>query len=145
MKTLKEIEAVKNQRNGFLEDVLKLSPNFREQGNVGLFIDLYLMCEVKARKLINYYNTDKKLNSKSKYINWKSIYASLTNFNVSSLSKTEVEKLFKGAEGKRGSKSARQLRNGYLHSLSQTDKKEIIENYAELNRIMQTFLNSYIS
>jgi len=143
MKTTKKIEAVRNQRNGFLKDILKLSPNFRKHGDVGLFIDHYLMCEVKAKKLINYY-TDKKFTPKGSGYNWTTIYASLKHFNIITLSKLEIEKAFKGAEGKRGNKSARQLRNGYLHSLSQSDKSEIIASGRELNIIMVKFLNSYI-
>jgi hypothetical protein len=52
--------------------------------------------------------------------------------------------IFKGAEGKRGSKSARQLRNGYLHQLSEPDKLEIIDKHSLLVKEMKRFLKKRI-
>lgn len=48
-----------------------------------------------------------------------------------------VNKIFKGDRGLRGQKSCRQLRNGYLHSLSNDDKLEIETRYTELEDYMK--------
>lgn len=49
--------------------------------------------------------------------------------------------IFKGGEGKRGNKSARQLRNGYLHQLSESDRLEIIDKHPvfaeKMNRLLK--------
>jgi hypothetical protein len=44
-------------------------------------------------------------------------------------------------EGKRGAKTCRQLRNGYLHSLSKKDKEEINSRFGELKGYMEKWIN----
>ncbi len=48
--------------------------------------------------------------------------------------------LFQGGEGKRGKKSAKQLRNGYLHQLSEADKNEIIDKAPSFIKEMEKFI-----
>ena len=100
-----------------------LDPGFSCQGIVGEFISVYIQSEVFAKKLQNYYRTDSKKTGKDE-LQIQTLKAALRHFNIS-IPEADISNLFIGGLGIRGSKSARQLRNGYLHSLSTEDKTEI--------------------
>ena len=125
------------RRNSGLETAAQNDPGFSCQGKVGEFIGFYLRCEVFATKLQHYYQTDKQP-QKSK-LNTQSLTKALEHFNLYFKSESLLY-VFKGGSGKRGSKSARQLRNGYLHELSSADKNEIIQQHSEYVKLMKSFL-----
>lgn len=125
------------RRNLGLDSVSKNDPGFSCQGAVGEFIGLYLRCEVFATKLQQYYQTDKQP-SQTK-LNTQSLSKSLAHFNLH-FNTEDLLLIYKGGSGKRGSKSARQLRNGYLHELSSADKVEIEQKHSEYMKLMKRFL-----
>jgi len=116
LKELKEIEA--------------LEPGFKKQGKVGAFIDLWVVCEVLAKKYIMYH---KQLSELPISWTYPQLTAALNNFSVSFDTKFLKPTFQSGNKGKRGSKSARQIRNGFIHTLSINDKKEIEVRYGELS------------
>ena len=122
-KSKKQQDALAAQRNKELIAVHALDPEFSCQGVVGEFIGVYIQSEVFAKKLQAYYRTDNNKTGKDQ-LQITTLKAALKHFNIFVL-ETDISDLFSGGPGKRGSKSARQLRNGYLHALSVEDKKEI--------------------
>ncbi len=116
-----------------LLNIAKLEPGFKCQGKVGLFLDNWLICEVLANRLIMYHKPGKE-----PLIQWQytQVISALKNFGIV-YDDQKVEPVFKGGrKGKRGNKSARQLRNGYLHLLSENDKSEIESRSKELNDLL---------
>jgi len=137
-KTEKQAEYIRKNRNSEIASVSKLNPNFSCQGVVGEFIDLYLQCEVMAKKLQSYYRSDTGKPGKNE-LQIQALTASLKHFSIN-YAPLDLSILFKGGGGTRGKKSARQLRNGYLHNLSPEDGKEIIMNASIFIPNMKAFL-----
>ena len=137
----KQESALNQRRNAGLEDAASKDPGFSCQGKVGEFIGLYLRCELFATRLQHYYQADKQY--KKGGLNTDMLSKALDHFGFP-LDQDKLLSIFKGGEGKRGSKSARQLRNGYLHKLSGPDKLEIIDKYSVLVKEMKRFLKKRI-
>lgn len=95
-----------------------------------------------ALRLQHYYQTDKQY--KQTGINTASLRAALKHFHIH-FSEEKVIAIFQGGEGKRGRKSAKQLRNGYLHRLSDADKDEIANKGPELINEMTKLLKLRIN
>jgi hypothetical protein len=115
-----------------------LQPGFNKQGDVGVFFDLWLVCEVLAKKYIMYHKQLEKPPIRWQY---PELTAALNAFSVSYASE-KVKPVFKsGNDGKRGGKTARQLRNGYIHSLSVNDRKEIETRNGELVSLLNYWKN----
>lgn len=94
------------------------------QGIIGEFIGICIQSEVFARKLQHYYRTDTRNKGKDE-LRIDVLSKALEHFNIFH-SEDGLSDLFAGGKGYRGRKTARQLRNGYLHSLSPEDRKEIL-------------------
>jgi hypothetical protein len=142
-KSIKQKKALANARNKELDSVRNLDPNFSCQGDVGTFIGLYLQSEVFAKKLQRYYRTDTNKSGEDK-LNIAALKAALNHFELA-FDNSDLPELFKGGTGKKNEKSARQLRNGYLHSLSSSDKQEIQKKASKFNSKLQEFLNIKVS
>ena len=142
MKSDKQLEALRVARNKELKAVQDLDPGFTCQGLVGKFIGVYIQSEVFAKKLQVYYRTDTNKSGKDE-LQISVLKAALKHFNLT-FSESELPSLFAGGPGKRGSKSARQLRNGYLHALSPEDKKEILSKAKTVIQKLQKFINNEI-
>jgi len=117
-----------NQRRA-LREIIDSDPGFKAQGVIGEFLDLWLICEVLVKKLIMYQKGDSELPMSWQ---WTQVGPALKHFGIM----YEEEKLkpaFSGdRKAKRGEKSARVLRNGYLHTLSKPDRSEIEGRKKEL-------------
>ena len=137
-RTEKQQDALKNVRNSELRGVLNLDPGFSCQGSIGKFVGLYIQSEVFAKKLQHYYRTDTKKNGKDE-LQINTLNAAVRHFGLS-FPESDIGVLFKGGPGKRGNKSARQLRNGYLHALSPEDKKEITTKARSFSTKLKVFL-----
>ena len=136
-KTKNQVNALNLRRNKSLIDVEKKSPGFDCQGVVGQFIGCYLQCEVLATKIQHFYQKDNS--HEENQLNTKALTDALAHFNMH-YSNESLMHIFSGGKGKRGSKSARQLRNGYLHQLSDSDREEIEINGQGLIGEMKNFL-----
>jgi hypothetical protein len=137
-KTTKQLSALNSRRNQCLYEAENCDPGFGCQGIVGQFIGYYLRCEVFATKLQNFYQKDNGYKETS--LNTKDLKNAFSHFDIH-LDNEKIIKIFQGGTGKRGTKSARQLRNGYLHQLSSADKTEIENNglwfVSEMRKILQ--------
>jgi hypothetical protein len=139
VRTDSQLVAITKRRNTELKSVRDLDPGFSCQGQVGMFIGLYLQSEVFARKLQSYYRTDTGKNDDGK-LNISVLKAAVRHFKLS-FKEEFIDQVFTGGTGTRGGKSARQLRNGYLHSLSTEDKNEITQNEKRLSVRLSEFLS----
>ena len=137
-RTQNQERALLKRRNSGLENAALNDPGFSCQGPVGDFIGLYLRCELFATRLQHYYQRDK--GHKRGSLNTDQLSKALDHFGLP-VESEKVLSLFRGGKGKRGKKSARQLRNGYLHQLSESDKLEMIEKHSTLKREMRKFLD----
>ncbi len=134
-----EIEALRKIRNEQLRSVHDLNPGFSFQGLVGEFIGVYIQSEVFARKLQDYYRKDKK-KDKNVELRIDVLKAGIKHFKLS-FPEDHIDLLFRGGNGTKGKKSARQLRNGYLHNLSPEDKKEINKTASSFLPKLEAFLS----
>lgn len=145
-RTKKQETALTLRRNTGLNDAELKDPGFSCQGNVGEFIGLYMRCELYATRLQHYYQTDKQ--NKKGGLKTDMLSNALEHFGIP-LDKEQVLFLFQGGKGKRGKKSARQLRNGYIHELSDADRSEITNKHSifvkEMNRFLKKRINTKYS
>lgn len=125
------------RRNKGLANADATDPGFSCQGVVGEFVSVYLRAELLALKLQHYYQTD--MQNKQTSLNITALRRAIKHFNLH-FSEEKILLIFRGGKGKRGNKSAKQLRNGYLHRLSEADKKEIVCNGKSLIKEMAKLL-----
>lgn len=142
-KTTKQRKALAKQRNKELDLVKSLDPQFSCQGEIGTFIGLYLQSEVSAKKLQQYYRKDVNKKVGKKDLNITALEAAIKHFKLN-VDVNDLPTLFKGGTGKKNKKSARQLRNGYLHTLSPSDRTEILSKAKNLNFKLREFLENRI-
>jgi hypothetical protein len=128
------------QRREVLLEVTQRSPGLSCQGDLGAFLDRYLVAEALARKVVSYYQDDTKKPS-SNAIQVQQLSAAIRHFGII-FSESDTRTLFFGGEGLRGKKSARQLRNGYIHSLSAEDRVEIEQMAPLLIEMLNGFINA---
>lgn len=124
--------ALSAQRRGILIEITKRAPGLSCQGDIGVFLDCYFVAEVLARKVSSFYQDDTNKPSSDK-IQVQQLGAAIRHFGIV-FPEADIRKLFLGGEGPRGTKSARQLRNGYVHGLS-------VEDQSEIERMTPVFVN----
>ena len=132
-----------SQKKSTLDEISKRKIGLECAGSIGIFIEKYIRCEALATKMISYYTEDSR-KPRPKVLQINQIKATFKYYDIEHLEPLEIEKLFSGGEGHRGSKSARQLRNGYLHSLSPNDRKEIEDNISSLIVLMDQFISLFM-
>lgn len=132
-------KALRVRRNKELDKVHSRAPGFACQGSIGRFIDFYIRGEVLARKLQSYHRSDEG-KSDLELVQINVLKSALRAFGLK-FTEQEVKTLFAGGTGKRGSKSARQLRNGYLHTLSDADCQEISNKATKYTKLLEKFLS----
>ena len=128
----KEEYTLSPQQKRELKKITTLSPNFKAQGKLGEFFDLYLVCESTAKKFLEF------TGYKTYQVN--SIQKIIEKYFPNSIDKKQIESIFKGGEGTRNSKSCRQLRNEYLHQLSIKGRTEIENRIEELSDNMNKWI-----
>ena len=134
----KKIMILSQKRKALLIDIARNQPGLSCQGILGLFLERYFASEAIALKIQSYYQSD---TGKSNYdkIQITQLNAALTYFSID-FQASHAKAAFHGGPGKQGSKSARQLRNGYVHSLNSTDRVEIEGNSKHLISLMDSFI-----
>jgi hypothetical protein len=115
-----------------LIEINQRSPGLLCQGDLGAFLDRYFVAEVVARKVTAFYQDDTKKQCSDK-VQIQQLGAAILHFGII-FPESDLRTLFLGGEGLRGNKSARQLRNGYVHSLSVEDRSEIERTAPALKR-----------
>ena len=128
----------------FLNGKINCKSNLSSSQNLVDFFDLFFVCEVTARKLIEYYHAENNLTAKTeteKY-NMTSLKAAVKHFSLS-INEPTLQNIFRAGVGKRNQKSCRQLRNAYIHSLLDDDKAEIENRFNQLKTDMDTWINLF--
>lgn len=103
-----------------------------------MFLDRYFVAEVLARRIMSYYQDDTG-KTHSDIMRIQQLNAAISHFGIT-FSKKDIRALFLGGEGLRGTKSARQLRNGYVHNLSSDDRCEIEINASVIILLLNDFI-----
>lgn len=150
------------QRAIALKEVFDAKPDLTSESDsdLAVFLSTYLLCEALANKLIEYFETDNQsMNVKPKKIKCLSYGAEnecskkknqFKPLDVGKIKKAlihfsldfpcnDTDTIFKSGKGKVGERTARQLRNEYMHSLSLSARKEIAERTPELLNFMSRF------
>jgi hypothetical protein len=129
-------------RNRSLDQIERRDPGFGCEGKVGAFVSAYLRAEVFATRIITFYRADRGLKGKGLQVDV--LVAATRHFGMG-VDPANIRALFLGGEGKRGAKTARQLRNGYLHTLSAEDRKEILTSSGILTSQLTAFIRNRIN
>lgn len=152
------------QRAKALKEVFAAKPDLTSEsdGELSAFLSAYFLCEALANKLIEYFENDNPpMNVKSKKIKCsscgtenecpkKKASSHFKTLDVGKIKKAlihfsldfpcdDTDTVFKSGNGIVGERTARQLRNGYAHSLSLCAREEIAERAPELLEIMMRF------
>jgi hypothetical protein len=127
-------------RQTIILDLISRMPGLTCQGKLGAFLDAYFVAEALARKLQSFYQTDTGKPT-SDDLQITQLNAALRHFSVD-YSPDDVREIFLGGKGNSGVKSARQLRNGYVHSLNDDDRAEIEENSRKITTLINLFVQA---
>lgn len=130
-------------RRSILAEIANRRPGFSCQGKLGHFLDDYLVAESLLRRLISYYAADTTRKA-SENLQTIQITAAMSHFNMA-VRQSDVIDAFQGGPGKRGFKSARQLRNGYLHDLNPDDREEIISKLTKIKALLSGIVSPLLA
>lgn len=135
--------ALSANRKAELKKITIQSPGFKCQGDLGCFFDLFLVCEATARKLISYYKNENS-KSENQFYSITEVRFALNFFSISVMANDDfVKYIFKSGNGLRGKKTCRQLRNDYIHNLSQFDRAEIESRNKDLIENMNKWIQLF--
>jgi hypothetical protein len=137
-KPIRKISSLKSNHFNELQKIIKQKPNFSVQGSLGEFFDLYLVCEATARKIVSYNS-----GTSSKELHFASIMSAVNTYFPNKLTNSTITQIFNSNFGKRNNRTCRQLRNGYLHSLSEKDKIEIVSRIDSLKNDMNKWISIF--
>jgi len=121
-------------------EISERTPGLQCQGKLGSFLDAYFVAEALAKKIQQFYQNDKNRPDSDK-VETKQLAAAHRHFSIP-MNEDDIRSTFAGGPGTRGSKSARQLRNGYVHSLSPNDREEIEKNFHVIHALLVQYTNS---
>jgi hypothetical protein len=139
---MKSVE-LSSARRSILVEIAGRKAGFSCQGEIGEFIDNYLVAESLLRRLISYYASDTG-RKPSENLQTIQIEAALNHFKVS-VNQADVIDSFQGGPGKRGFKSARQLRNGYLHDLNPDDRAELLSKWSLVKQVLSRVVSPLLA
>lgn len=129
------------RRCNALLDIVGRTPGLGCQGKLGCFLDRYLVAEALAIRLQSYYQADAGLASTDKVL-VNQLLAAQRNFAFI-FDDLRTKEIFLGGTGTCGSKTCRQLRNGYVHSLSNADRREIEARSTPLLAALTDYIDAY--
>ena len=110
------------------------------------FLEKFTLCEICCKAILKEYKKNNKTFSSEKNLklDMREIPAAL-KFAGYSIEEEILRLIFAGSGNytKRGCKSAKQLRNGIVHNLSESDIEEVCKRYTCLCATMDSFLNYF--
>ena len=130
------------QQRQALIKVVERVPGLACQGKLGDFLEKYLVAEAMARKILKF-GAGTESGTVHQSLDLRLIQQAARSLSLGT-SPEALRALFLGGVGIRGTKSARQLRNGYLHSLNQQDRDEIESRFLELASLLTSFMEATI-
>lgn len=110
------------------------------------FLDDFVLCEIVCKAVLALYKKNNKTYSSDKdlRLDMKEIPAALkyAGYNVDN---DILSNIFAGSGNyrRRGTKSAKLLRNGIIHNLSETDVVEMCNRFEHLHNTMNAFLSHF--
>jgi len=120
-------------------------PHIEKAGHAERFVLLYIFCEALLRVVINGYQNRPGSTppaSKTHSTIRKNVAANAFQYYGVMISAIDVDKLLDSKLDKRGSKSARELRNGLIHGWNSDDEKEVQDRSAELSALLDRTLQA---
>lgn len=110
------------------------------------FIDKFTLCDVTCKAVLESYAKAKGTYKPGKFVdlNMKSIPHAMNYFGLS-IPKHVLNGVFGGTGQykKRGTKSAKKLRDGIVHAMNKEDISEVVSRYDDLMTLMDTFLSYF--
>lgn len=111
------------------------------------FIDKFTMCDVACKAVLEAHAKAKGIFMSGKYIdlNMKTIPSAMSYFALA-IPLHVLNGVFGGAGPykKRGSKSAKKLRDGIVHAMNKEDVHEVLLRSTDLNNLMDSFLSYFV-
>lgn len=110
------------------------------------FLDEFVLCEIACKAVVSMYRKNNKTftSEKDLKLDMKEIPAAIkyAGYNIDN---DVLNVIFAGSGNyrKRGTKSAKQLRNAIIHNLSEPDVLEMCNRYEYLHNMMNTFLDCF--
>lgn len=110
------------------------------------FIDKFTMCDLVCKILLeNYHKYNGNLKqSKHACLDMKTIPAAVSLHGLS-IPRHILSGIFGGSKQfiKRGTKSAKKLRDGIVHAMNKDDIQEVVLRYTDLMKLMDDFLSYF--
>lgn len=104
-----------------LLNISNIKLGFSCQGECGKFIDAWIVAEAIAKRLITY-RTQKDVGISWK---WTEVEASVKHFGLLLPDHLMTKKIFAGGPGQKSDRTPRQLRNTFLHGVSEETIEEM--------------------
>lgn len=125
------------------EEYLKMNDKLRCRYQ---FLEKFTLCEICCKAILKEYKKNNKTYSSETNLklDMREIPAAL-KYAGYSIDEALLSIIFAGSGNfkKRGSKSAKQLRNGIVHNLCESDIEEVCKRYLYLCAAMDNFLNYF--
>lgn len=138
---------VKEQVNKRLTGVNSLLSNSQVRRNKNIFLEKYMQCELACKLLLVDYHqkkaSPKTVEYKEGKIRFSSVRAACQDAGVT-VPEDVIKRVFSSAD-KRGSKSAKKLRDSIVHEMSVQDIKEVNQRFTDLCEDMDAFLDVFKS
>jgi hypothetical protein len=138
-------------RNEIARKLYRMDTNLEDETSVRLrwmFMDKFIQCEVAVKKVMAAYKKEKKgAKDKDKgflRLDMSTIPAALKWAGIT-FNRDDLDGLFSGSGeySKRGTKSAKKLRDGVTHEHNENDIQKILDRFEELNWLMDQFLDIF--
>ena len=106
------------------------------------FLEKFMLCEIGYKELLKHYykSRNKKFNEDDLKLSMQTIPKVLSHFRIS-IDMQTLKEIYSTANEfkKRGTKSARMLRNGIVHDLNVQDTGEVIDRQEHLFQVLDLF------
>lgn len=110
------------------------------------FLDKFTYCDVSCKAILEGYLKYKGTYNPAKFVdlNMKQIPAAMELFGLD-VERNLLNSIFGGSGKykKRGTKSAKKLRDGLVHAMNAADVNEIVDRYDELDSLMDRYLSIF--
>lgn len=129
-----------------IDNATKLMSNSLKNEKRIAFLNKFVLCEIACKHIVEAYKRQTKALKPSEYItlDMRHIPAALTMYEYS-IPLHILNDVFGGSGKykKSGTKSAKKLRDGIMHAMSENDLAEIMEREEFLNDRMDSFLKHF--
>ena len=111
------------------------------------FIDKFTLCDVTCKTVLEAYKKLKKASNEEikLALDMRVIPYAFAMFDIE-IDRNVLNRIFGGSKifKRRGSKSAKKLRDGIIHAMNSEDLAELYDRYQELMQTMDIYLNLFL-